>query len=74
MAPDAKRYKILSRIITQAAPRLNVMDLKALDAPASLATPGVPLQNLLAELPVGLWLKLQAWPFESNSLGFHEHS
>ena len=34
VAFDAKSYEILSRVITQTAPRLNVMDLKMLHAPA----------------------------------------
>ena len=67
VAPDAKSYEILSRIIAQAAPGLNVMDLKALDAPARLATPAVPLQDFTAELAISLRLEPQAWPFGSNS-------
>ena len=52
VAPDTKSYEILRRIIAQAAPRLNVMDLQTLDAPAGLAAPAVPLQDLAAELPL----------------------
>ncbi len=74
MAADTKRDEILRGIIAQAAPGVNVMDLKALDAPAGLATPAVSLQNFLAELAVGLSVKLQTRPFGSNSLGFHEYS
>ena len=36
MALNAKSYEILSRIITQAAPRLNEMDLKILHPPTPL--------------------------------------
>jgi len=43
VARDAKSYEILSRIIAQAAPGLDVMNLKTLDAPARLATPAVSL-------------------------------
>jgi len=43
VARDAKSYEILSRIIAQAAPGLEVMNLKTLDAPARLATPAVSL-------------------------------
>ena len=43
MAPRAKSYEILSRIIAQAAAGLEVMNLKTLDAPARLATPAVSL-------------------------------
>jgi hypothetical protein len=67
VAADAKSYEILSRIIAQAAPRLNVMDLKVLDAPARLATPAVSLENFTAELAVGFSFKLQTRPFGSHS-------
>ena len=67
VAPDAKSYEILSRIIAQAAAGLNVMDLKAFDTPARLTTPIVPLQNFTAELAISLRLEFQAWPFGSNS-------
>ena len=43
VALEAKSYKILSRIIAQAAPGLDVMNLKTLEAPAQLATPAVSL-------------------------------
>jgi hypothetical protein len=43
VALDAKSYEILSRIIAQAAPGLDVMNLKTLEAPAQLATPAVSL-------------------------------
>jgi len=43
VALDAKSYEILCRIIAQAAPGLDVMDFKILDAPARLATPTVSL-------------------------------
>ena len=43
MAPCAKSYEILSRIIAQSAPGFEVMNLKTLDAPARLATPAVSL-------------------------------
>jgi hypothetical protein len=38
MTPDTKSYEILSRIIAQAAPGPNVMDLKVLDTPTRLPT------------------------------------
>ena len=43
VAFDAKSNEILGRIIAQAAPGLDVMNLKTLDAPARLATPAVSL-------------------------------
>jgi hypothetical protein len=39
------------------APPLNVMNLKILHAPARLASPPIPLQNLLAELAISFWVK-----------------
>ena len=43
VALDTKSYKILSRIIAQAASWLDVMDLKTLHAPARLAMPAISL-------------------------------
>jgi hypothetical protein len=63
VALDAKSYKILSRVITQTAPRLNVMDLKIFHPPARLATPAVSLQDFAAELTVSFRGKPQAWSF-----------
>ena len=67
MAHDTKSYQILVRVIAEAAPRENVMDLKVSDLPARLATPAVPLEDFTAELAVSLGLEFQAWPFGSNS-------
>jgi hypothetical protein len=52
VALDAESYEILSRIIAQAAPGLDVVNLKILHAPARLATPAISLQNFLAELAI----------------------
>jgi hypothetical protein len=67
VADDAKSYQILGRILAEAAPRLDVMDLKACDLSAPLATPTVPLEDFIAKLAISLGLELQAWPFGSNS-------
>jgi hypothetical protein len=66
VALDAKSYEILSRIITQAAPRLNVMDLKILYSPAPLTTPSIPLQDFTAELAISFRIKPQAWSLCSD--------
>ena len=66
VALDTKSYEILSRIIAQPAPRLNVMDLKALHAPARLATPAISLQNFAAELAIGFRVNPQSWPFAAD--------
>jgi hypothetical protein len=66
VALGAKSHEILSGIIAQAAPGLDVMDLKILRSPARLATPAVPLQDLITEQTVGFSVQLQTWPFGSN--------
>jgi len=43
MALCAESNQILGSVIAQSAPRLNVMDLKTLNAPARLATPAISL-------------------------------
>jgi hypothetical protein len=60
VAHHTKSYQVLGRVITQTAPRLNVMDLKPIDAAARLATPAVSLQDVAAELTVGFSVQLQA--------------
>ncbi len=62
VALDAKGYEILSRIIAQSAPRLNVMELKIFHSPAPLASPAISFQDFPAELSIGVRLKPQAWP------------
>ena len=63
VALGTKGDKILGYVISQASPRLNVMDLKSFDASARLATPAVPLQDLPAKLVISSRLKSQAWAF-----------
>src|ERR1700692_4370929 len=66
VALDAKSYEILSRVIPQVAPPLNVMDLKILHPPAPLASPAVSLQNFPAELAISFRVKPQAGPFSTD--------
>jgi hypothetical protein len=66
VALDTKSYQIPGRVIAEAAPRLEVMDLKACDLSARLATPAIPLQDLTTELTVGFSVQFQARPFGSN--------
>ncbi len=67
VAQDTESYEILGRVIAEAAPRLDVMDLKIFGSPAELAAPAVAFQDVTAELAVGFRFKPQAWPFGSNS-------
>lgn len=60
---DTKSYEILSRIIAQAAARLNVMDLKVLHPSARLATPAVSLQSFIAKLAISFRVKPQPGTF-----------
>ena len=66
VAPDTKSNQILGRVITQAAPRLKVMDLKTLDAPARLTTPSISLQDPPAELAIRFRFEPQSWPFRAD--------
>ena len=67
VAPGTKSYQILSIVMAEAAPRLNLMDLKIFRSSTKLAMPTVSLQDFPAELAIGLRFELQAWPFGSNS-------
>jgi hypothetical protein len=64
---DTQGYQVLGRVIAEAAPGLNVMDLKIFRSPAELATPTIPLQDFIAELTISLGFELHAWPLGSMS-------
>jgi hypothetical protein len=64
---DTKRDQILGRVIAEAAPRLDVMDLKIFRSPTGLTMPAVSLEDFIAELAISHRLELQARPFGSNS-------
>src|SRR6266404_679583 len=66
MARSAEGDQILGSVIAQSAPRLNVMDLKTLDAPARLATPAVSVQDFQVELAISFRLKPQSWLFGTH--------
>ena len=66
MARCTEGDQILGSVITQTASRSNVMDLKALDAAARLATPAISLQDVAAELAIGFWFKPQSWAFRAH--------
>ena len=67
MARCAEGDQILGNVIAESAPRLNVMDLKILHAPARLATPAISLQDFAAELAISFRIKPQARPFGTDS-------
>ena len=62
MALYAESNQILTTVISQAAARLDMMDLKILRPPARLATPAVSLQYFLAKLAISFGVKFKAWP------------
>jgi hypothetical protein len=57
MARRAEDNQILCSVISQSAPRLNVMDLKILHSPAPLTTPSkqVPTTVSVRTRPAGLY-------------------
>jgi hypothetical protein len=54
MAYAAKGDEIFFHIATQKTSRVNVMDLEIFGTTASLASPAIALENLLAEPPIGI--------------------
>ena len=60
MARRAEGDQILGNIISESAPRLYVMDLKAFHAPARLTSPSISLQDFVAELAIRFRFKPQA--------------
>jgi hypothetical protein len=57
VADDTESHQILGCVIAQSAPRVNVMDLQTINAPARLATPPISLQDFAAELAISFWIK-----------------
>ena len=57
MARRAEDNQILGSVITQSAPRLNVVDLKIFHAAARLTSPAVSLQNFTAKLAISFRFK-----------------
>ena len=68
MARCAEGNQILGSVIAQSTPRLNVMDLKILHAPAPLASPAVSLQDFTAKLAISFTFKPQAWTLGADPL------
>jgi hypothetical protein len=60
VALDTKSYEIRSRIIAEAAPRLNVVNLKIFHPPAPLASPTVTFQDFTAQLAIIFRFESQA--------------
>jgi hypothetical protein len=54
MAFVAERNEVLGGVISQQAPRAQVMNLEIVRAPAALAAPPISLEHLLAQLMIGV--------------------
>lgn len=63
---ETKSYQILCSVVTEVASRLDVMDFKAFDLPAGLATPTIPLEYFTTELAISFRLEFQARSFGSD--------
>jgi hypothetical protein len=57
MARRAEGDQILSSVIAQSTPRLNVMDLKILHSPARLTAPAISPQDFTAKLAIRFRIK-----------------
>ena len=63
VARCAQGDQIVLGVVSELAPRVDVVDVEFARAPATLATPAIPLQDLLAQALVGLWVKLKPRAF-----------
>ena len=61
VASSAEGDQIFLSVAPQPALRLDVVNLEVSRTAAPLATPGVSLQHLLAQLTIGLWVEPEAW-------------
>jgi hypothetical protein len=66
MAPSGESNQILGSVIAQAAPGLDVMNLKTLDASTRLATPAIWVQDFQVELTISFRIKPQSWLFGTH--------
>ena len=57
VAISTERDQIFVCVITQPAPRANVVDLKTIGATAVLASPAVTLQHFGAEFAIRIWVE-----------------
>ena len=57
VAIGTERDQVFVCVVTQMAPRAEVVDLKTIGSPAILASPAVTLQHFDAEFAIGTWLQ-----------------
>jgi hypothetical protein len=65
VAISAERDQILVFVITQSAPRANVVDLETIGTATILASPAVAPQHFGVEFAIGIWIQPKPrspWP------------
>ena len=70
MTAGAEGDEVLLGIISESASWVDVVDLEVGTTPAVLAAPAIPLQHLLAQLTIGLWV--EAEPGTAREQASHE--
>jgi hypothetical protein len=63
VARCAQGDQIVLGVVSELAPRVDVVDVEFAGTPTTLATPAIPLQDLLAQALVGLWVKPKSRAF-----------
>ena len=67
MTAGAKRDEVLFGIGSQLTPRVDVVGLEVDRTAAVLAAPAIPLQHLVAELAVRVWVKAEPGPAQDRT-------
>jgi hypothetical protein len=57
VAISAERDQVFVNVITQPAPRANMVDLETIGTAAVLASPAVTLEHLGAEFAIRMWVQ-----------------
>jgi len=63
VARCAQGDQIVLGVVSELALRLDVVDVEFARTPTTLATPAIPLQDVLAQAFVGLWVKAKSRAF-----------
>ena len=61
VAISAERDQIFVSVVTQSAPRANVVDLEVIGTTAILASPAVTLQHFDTEFAIRIWAQPKSW-------------
>jgi hypothetical protein len=62
MTPGAEGDEVLLGVVAESASWVDVVDLEISRPAAVLAAPAIPLQHLLAQLTIGLWVEAEPGP------------